>query len=48
MTENNNIENDGLKGNNTFKTGNDYFENLNSKLQKRIDGFEEIKTIATI
>ncbi|MGQ0827316.1 MAG: hypothetical protein ACT4ON_02855 [Bacteroidota bacterium] len=48
MNGNNNREHEGFKGTNPFKTGVDYFENFNSKLQNSIDGFEEIKTIAPV
>jgi hypothetical protein len=48
MNDNNNIENSGSKGKNPFKTSTDYFESFNSKLQNRIDDFEEIKTLAPL
>lgn len=48
MSEKDNIENNSFKGSNPFKTGADYFESFNSKLQNRIDDFEEIKTLAPI
>lgn len=48
MNDNNNIESTGSKGKNPFKTGTDYFESFNSKLQNRIDDFEEIKILAPL
>ena len=46
MNNDNNIENNGLNKHIPFNTGSDYFENFVSKINDRVDGYEEIKTIA--
>lgn len=46
MNSNNDIENNGLNKHIPFNTGSDYFENFISKINNRVDGYEEIKTIA--
>ncbi len=46
-----NIHDDELNGQNKknpFKTGNAYFENFSSKIQNRIDEFEELSSIAPL
>lgn len=53
MNDINNIEDDenlkGLKGNKEpFKTSGDYFENFSERLQKSIDGYEEVKDMAPL
>lgn len=46
-----NIHDDELNGQNKknpFETGNDYFEKLNSKIQNRIEEYEELSNIAPL